>query len=264
MHQGSGVGACPAVALRSCAGCHGAVVSDLNFCAVPLVSPRHRRWKCPPSRRALFLSCHLLTPRSSVCPQPQFPAARALADGGTVCSQGEREPRGGHAASQRLWVQAGSSSRTAVFRRDLIQVNKSPGLGHPWTQSRSCWLHPASREPPPPRAESGTEPPCARPPPAPRHPAALCPSPQPGRRSGRLLWAKPQPSLRARGRADPSKPPQPGVPAWRLCRKVTQPRAACWGSFIGRSLALQRRAGFPPTPVLFARYKHSRNSNRFL
>ena len=27
---------------------------------------------------------------------------------------------------------------------------------------------------------------------------------------------------------------------------------------------LQRRVGFPPTPILFARYKHSRNSNRFL
>lgn len=65
-------------------------------------------------------------------------------------------------------------------------------------------------------------------------------------------------------RAVPSKPLQPIVPSQRLYRKATWPRAPCCDVFIGMNLVLQSRVGFPPTPILFRRYKHNRNSNGFL
>lgn len=269
------------MALRSCAACPGAAVSDPDFRTIPSVSPRHHRWKCPPFCRALFLSCHLLSLRSSIRLQQQqqqwrFPGARPSPTEGATAPRGSRagcvrgNPRGRHTASQRLWMRAGSSSRTAVFRRGLTQVNKSPGLlpvdprqlplPAPGVPGASGTKHrgPAAR------AESGTEPPRAQPPTAPdtRQPRALRRSLAGG--GGRCFGQVPQPSLRGQGRAGPSKPAQPSVPGRRLYRKVTQPRAPCCDSFIGISLALQRRVGFPPIPVLFARYKHSRNSNRFL
>lgn len=146
-------------------------------------------------------------------PEPS-PTEGPSAPRGSRASCVRGNPRGRHTASQHLWIQAGSRSRTAVFRRDLIQVNKSPGLlplgpkqfplaalsipGASDTKG-CCWASSKSWK------RDGTS--VCSAPASPRHPAALCPSPQHGRRRGWLLWANTAALTGGPGQSRPQQTP---------------------------------------------------------
>lgn len=132
--RGRYVGASPVVALRSGTACPGAALLDPNFHTIPSVSPRHCRWKHPPSCSAPFLSCHLLSPEKL---RPPAVAAVAVPRRQSPQRRRERQLRvGAKPGESRGWSCSKSApldpgwiqQQSSVSIRDLIQVNKSPGL----------------------------------------------------------------------------------------------------------------------------------------